>query len=187
MNSLNLPAEARRTALRSFWVLLSILFGTGVWLASYCFHLPFSLLLGLAVSAVFGLLVFAKENLVRRLYHAWNRKLVQPLASLAASAVMGICFFIIFVGVGRAGSLVRLDGHGRTTWRRRSSLLRDAYQLPFNSKGKSPQVGWIRSYLHWAARSGNAWSICLIPFLCFLKLLSNAETKEVEGNIYTLF
>ena len=34
------------------------------------------------------------------------------------------------------------------------------------------ETGWIRGYISWAIRSGNAWSISLLPFLWFLRLLS---------------
>lgn len=134
-----------------------------------------------------GPLVFVQEQFVRRLYGAWNRRIINLLARLTRNAVMGICLFIIFVATGRVGSRLRFGGHA-ATWELRDSLPADAYELPFVSQGRlSAKVGWIRGYLRWAIRSGNVWSISLIPFLCFLRMLSTEEQKAVEGNIYTLF
>ena len=188
MIALTLPPEDRRTVLRSFWLVFSLISGIGLWLVGRLLHVPFSLTIGLIGGACCGLLVFADQEFVRRLYRAWNRRLVRPFADLASRAVMGICFFIIFLTTGSAGSRIRLRGHRLTTWQRRSSVPGDVYELPFASPGElSARVGWIRSYLHWAVRSGNAWSISLIPFLWFLRLLSGDKEKTVEANIYTLF
>jgi hypothetical protein len=188
MIALTLPSEDRRTVLRSFWLVFSVILGTGLWLVVRLLHVPFSLTIGLIGGASCGLLVFADQEFVRRFYRAWNRKLVRPFADLASRAAMGICFFIIFLATGSAGSRLRLRGYAATTWQFRSSLPGHAYELPFASPGElSARVGWIRSYLHWAIRSGNAWSISLIPFLCFLRLLSGEKEKALEANIYTLF
>ena len=75
-----------------------------------------------------------------------------------------------------------------TSWERRSSLPDEAYGLPYVGRGEaSAGTGWIRGYISWAIRSGNAWSISLLPFLWLLRLLSDREEKALEANIYTLF
>jgi hypothetical protein len=188
MIALTLPSEDRRTVLRSFWLVFTLISGTGLWLVGGWFHVPFSLIIGLIGGACCGLLVFVNQEFVRRLYRAWNRRLVRPFVDLASRAVMGICFFIIFLATGSAGSRIRLRGYAATTWQFRSSLPGHAYELLFASQGElSARVGWVRSYLYWAVRSGNAWSISLIPFLWFLRLLSGEKEKALETNIYTLF
>jgi hypothetical protein len=188
MIPLSLPSEDRRTILRSFWLVISLIFGAGFWLVGWWFQVPLSLAIGLISGTACGLLVFLNQEFVRRLYRAWNQRLVHPFANLASRTVMGICFFIIFVATGRAGARVRLRKDGVTTWERRNSLSSDAYEFPFVREGRlAGRPGWIRAYLNWAVRSGNAWSISLLPFLWFLRLLSGEEEKALEANIYTLF
>src|SRR2546422_5634454 len=110
MIALTLPSEDRRTVLRSFWFLFSLISGTGLWLVGRWFHVPFCLIIGLISGASCELLIFVNQEFVRRLYRAWNRRLVRPFADLASRAVMGICFFIIFLTTGSAGSRIRLRG-----------------------------------------------------------------------------
>jgi hypothetical protein len=188
MISLALPLGHRRTVVRSFWLVISLTCAIGVWLVGSLLNLPISWALGVIGGTAVGLLVFVQEEFVHRLYRAWNSRLVRPLARLISTGVMGICLFIIFVATGRAGSRLRLGGHADTTWELRTSLPDNAYELPFASQGRfSIKTGWIRGYLRWAIRSGNVWSISLIPFLCFLRMLSTEEQTALEGNIYTLF
>lgn len=159
-----------------------------MWLVGWLLNLPVPWALGVIGGIALALLAFVQEEFVRRLYGAWHWKLIRPLARLTSNAVMGICLFIIFVGTGRAGSRLRFGGHADTTWEPRNSLPSDAYGLPFAGRGEfSAKTGWIRGYIHWAIRSRNVWSLLLIPFLCFLRMLSTEEQKAVEENIYTLF
>ena len=111
MIPLTLPTEDRRNTLRSFWIVISLIFGTGLWLVGWLFDVPFSLTLGLIAGTACGLLVFAKQELVHRLYQAWNRRIVRPYANTASHVVMSICFFIIFVAVGKTGSRLRPGGY----------------------------------------------------------------------------
>lgn len=187
MIPLTLPSEDRRTIVRSFWLVFSLAFGTVVWLVGWKLYLRLALPLGLMGGLVSGLLVFVREKFVRRLYHAWNRRLVSPFNSVASRAVMGICFFLIFLATGRSGSRLSFDTKAGTTWTRRSSLPANAYELPYAREGSTAGTGWIQAYLQWTVRSGNAWAISLIPFLWFLRLLADDEHKAVEANIYTLF
>ena len=188
MTDLALPTQDRRIIVRSFWFILSLALGSGLWLLGYFLQVPYSLPIALIAAALCEALVFAKTAFVHRLYHAWNRRLVRPVARMAARGVMGICYLIIFSSTGRVGSLLREHPATGTKWNPRCSVSEDAYADLFAGKGKSvPRAGWIRNYFRWAIQSGNAWSICLIPFLWFLRLLSGEEEKALETNIYTLF
>jgi hypothetical protein len=188
MISLTLPREDRRTFLRSFWIILSLIFGAAVWLVGWWFEVPFALTLALIAATACGLLVFVKQEFVRRLYQAWNRRIIRPYSNFASRTVMRLCFLIIFVAVGKTVSRFRPRGHTVTSWERRISLPAEAYELPYVARGEAcADRGWIRGYLSWAIRSGNAWSISLLPFLWFLRLLSEREERALEANIYTLF
>lgn len=187
MIPLTLPQEDRRTALRSFWLVLSLLLGATFWVVGWLLEVPFAWGVGLIAGLAGGTMVFLNEELVRRFYNAWNRRLIRPIAALASSAVTGICFFIIFAAVGRVGSRLQIGGRTATNWESRKTLSGDAYGFLFAIRnGTVTETGWMGNYIRWAVRSGNMWSISLLPFLSFLRLLSN-EQKSAATNIYTLF
>lgn len=188
MIPLTLPSEDRRTLLRSFWLVISLGFAMAVWLVCWTIQIPFPWVLGIAAGIACGSAAFVAEEFVRRLYRAWNRRLVRPLGDLASHGVMTVLFFVVFVVASRLGSRVRLDGPAGTTWEPRGSLPNNAYELLFAGQGSLPEkAGWMRGYIHWALRTGNTWSISLLPFLWLLRLLSDSEQKATEANIYTLF
>ena len=188
MTPLTLPPEDRRTVVRTFWIVISLILGTALWLVGCWFQAPLPLAIGLTAGTASASLAFVNHEFARRLYRAWNRRFIRPFANTASRFVMGICFFIIFVATGAKGSRFRFGGHAATTWERRGSLPDNAYGLPYVSEEGLPQgIGWMRAYLCWAIRSGNGWSITLLPFLWFLRLLSYEEKKPFAANIYTLF
>ena len=187
MNSIMLPLGHQRAALRSFWMCISFAFGVGLTLACWLFGVPFPIGIGLAgVTAVAMILVF-HEELVRRIYGAWNRRLVRPIARLAARCILGICYFIIFVATGRAGSELRGKSHRGSGWCVRNSLTATQYRSPFVGDSPRNEKGWMGAYARWALKTGNVWSICLLPFLWLIRLLSQEEEQVSQANIYTLF
>lgn len=185
---LTLPYQDRRTLLQSFWLAVSMLFGCLCWFFGWCLQMPFPWMAGLAGGIALALLVWAKQEFVRRCYGAWNRRLVRPFAELASRAVLAICFFIVFVGTGRLGARLQRGAETATTWEHRVSSDGKTFDRSFAGMAQpGASAGWIRSYVQWAIRSGNVWSITLIPFLLLLRLFRNEEQKGAEGNIYTLF
>ena len=185
---ISLPPRAGRFELRSFWLTCTLILGGAVLALGWRLNILLSLGLGVTVAAVFYAIVVVREPFARRLYYAWNRRLVRPLANAAAYLVLGICFFIIFVVTGMLGSRLWMGRPALTTWELRNSLPFDAYKLPFARQGEfAAHTGWIRRYVQWAVRSGNAWATSLIPFLWLLRLLSGEDRERTQANIYTLF
>jgi hypothetical protein len=187
MNSIMLPFGHQRAVLRSFWMCISFAFGTGLTLACWLLGVPFSIAIGLAGVAAFGMIPVFHEELVRRLYRAWNGRLVRPIARFAARCILGICYFIIFVATGRAGSGLRCKTHDGSGWCVRTSLTAAQYRSPFVGDSPQNEKHWMRAYVRWALKTGNVWSICLLPFLWLIRLLSQEEDKVSQANIYTLF
>lgn len=190
MIALTLPSEERRTLVRGFWFALSAL-APVPWLAlAWWFHAAGFVAAGLGAAVLVGSIAFVHEDFVWRVYRAWNRRLVRPFASTAARVVMGICFFVIFIAAGKAGSrlLLSVRGGASTSWTSRGSLSRDAYRSLFAaaSPGDASR-GWIPDYLGWAWQTGNLWGVSLVPFLAILRLLPRDEEKASQANIYTLF
>jgi len=166
--------------MRGFWVTLGMLAAvapavvaaaTGaVWLAVA------AAALGIAVASVSRL----HERVAWRVYRAWNPRLARPFNAAATRLVCWICFFIIFVAVGKAGTTLQLakaPGSRRSMWR----------PVP-GSTAAIHGTHWISDYVGWAAHTGNVWAITLIPFLAVLRLIATPEDANTTfANIYTLF
>jgi hypothetical protein len=122
-------------------------------------------------------------------YRVWNR-LARDFAHYASLLLMGICFYIIFVAVGRAGSSLRLARPTATQslWVPRKTLAPTTYgnQHAIATEG-SLKKGQIASLFSWALHSGNLWTCCLLPFLILLSLFETEQENSVPAGIYTLF
>jgi hypothetical protein len=183
-----LPQNDRQIVLRSFWVVISLTCGAAAWLVGWLVRLPYALSLAVLLAVALSLLVFWNELFVRRLYHAWNNRIIAPIARAVGEIIMRLCLFLIFAATGRLGSRLRIEPHASSIWENRSSLPPNAYVLPFPAVGGSNGVrGWIHEYVRWATQSRNIWALSLIPFLVLLKVLVREERPLVEGSIYTLF
>lgn len=180
----------RRACLRSFLFVITLLSGLCVtsvlallvprWFAA-------SAMLTLVLTVV-GLLR-PHEWTMWLFYRVWN-EIASRWASCARGILLGICYYVVFVAVGRTGSSLSLERThpAHSCWVPRITLAPAAYgsqsRLPI---GEFPQKGWITNVFSWAARSGNLWACGLLPFLILLSALATDEESEVSDNIYTLF
>ena len=188
MVPLTVPEEDRRIVLRSFWFLVSAIFAVLASLAGWLIGLP-AWLPGTVVFVVAGSVAFTQEQLVRRLYHAWNNRIIRPLSNFVTAIILRICLFLVFAGTGRAGSRLQLAGLTGTMWSNRDSDRNHTAEVPFVASGGAAPTsrGWIRNYLRWAFQTQNVWAVSLIPFLWMLRMVSTEEPAAAGGNIYTLF
>jgi len=111
-------------------------------------------------------------------------------ARRARALIMGICYFVIFVAVGLAGSriLIAPPVAIKSIWVPRRTLAPGEYASQYDSETKEvPAENWISAFLSWAKRSGNLWACCLLPFLVLLSYFETDEESSVSGNIYTLY
>jgi len=184
MIPLSLPIQDRRVVLRSFWAVIGIVSGGGLWLLGSLVHVPLAWALGLAAFFAVLAVPFLNENLARRLYHAWNNRIAGSVSKCATAILLRICLFVIFAAVGRTGSRFAFGPKAsHTMWLAKKSG-DDAGKDLLLWQGTP---GWIRSYFSWAFRSGNSWAVVLIPFLVLLRMVSVEQQRTSEGNIYTLF
>jgi hypothetical protein len=188
MMPLSLPEEDRRGVVRSFWFLLSAIFAIA---ASAVASLGLSLAWvgGLIAFGVIASLVFINERLVRKLYHAWNNRIIRPMSDLVSTIILRICHLIIFAAVGRTGTRLPIEPDRSRTWMPREFDRNHTGLLPFVSlrNAAAGPKGWMRTYARWAADTGNGWALFLLPFFCMLRLVSREEPKAAGANIYTLF
>lgn len=111
-------------------------------------------------------------------YRVWN-KAGHKLAQCASRFLLMICFYVIFVAVGKSGSKLALLPTMQSLWLPRGSLPAAAYQ--------TRDRGWILDYLSWSIASNNYWACCFLPFLIFLALLDTGQRESFPSGIYTLF
>jgi hypothetical protein len=188
MIPLSVPEQDRRMVLRSFWLVISAIAAAIVSTVAWIVHLPWWALGGITFVAA-AWVAFSNEHLVRRLYHAWNNRIIRPLSNLTTAIILRICLLVVFAATGRAGSRLLLRGGSLTMWNGRDDSSDHVGNLPFGVHGNAVAAphGWIRNYVRWAMRSHNAWAIFLIPFFCLLRMVSAEEPTGSAGNIYTLF
>ena len=184
-----LPSQPRRIELISFWLAFSISFALLIsillWLLSFPLWFGVGAILGLG-PALFGILRPASVSLP---YGFWNR-MAGYFARRARVLIMGICYFVIFVTVGLAGSriLIAPPVAIKSIWVPRRTLAPAEYASQHDSETKeAPAENWIFAFLSWAKRSGNLWACCLLPFLVLLSYFETDEESSVSGSIYTLY
>lgn len=184
---ISLPSDERRVLVRAFWLTVSCLL-TLPWfvLALWTSHI----LPAVAVAVIAGLTAFValvREDLVWRVYRAWNRRLVRPFASAGSAAVLAICYSVVVVAAKAKGQGVAVTDP-RSSWVPRRSQPIDAYPALFaGGRADTASGGWVGNYIRWARRTHNLWATSLLPFLAILRLLSEDEPQASHANIYTLF
>ena len=186
MIPLTVPEQDRKIVLRSFWFVISLGAAVMVGFIGWILHIgPW--ICAIAVFVATGSLAFANEHLVRRLYHAWNNRIIRPLSNAATVAILRMCHLLVFTATGKSGSHLRLGREGITLWTERDGGTNHTSTLPFAANAGTMPNGWIRIYLRWAIQTRNVWAIFLIPFFCLLRMVSAEQPAAAAGNIYTLF
>lgn len=185
---ITLPS-VRRASLRSFWLAICL---SGGLLLSVVLSLLVSFrwaVLAVGLAFVLALPGYLWPQLISLPYRVWNR-LARDFARCASLLLMSICFYIILVAVGRAGSSLSLARPTATqsSWVPRETLAPTTYnnQHGIPTEGSLSQ-GWIATLFSWALHSGNLWTCCLLPFLMLLSLFETEEENSAPTDIYTLF
>ncbi|TVL99227.1 MAG: hypothetical protein CV087_18860 [Candidatus Brocadia sp. WS118] len=178
-----------RIWLINFWISISLVsglfIGISLWLLSY------SLWFGFGTVLVFLLIIpiLLRLKALPLLYRAWN-KIARYYVHLASLLIMGVCYYIIFVAVGRTGtSFVRnVSSYNKSMWQPRKTPTLNAYgnQYDFGTNSLTKK-GWILTFCSWAWQSGNLWACCLLPFLILLSFFETDQKTSVSANIYTLY
>jgi hypothetical protein len=174
----------------SFWLVLcvvcALLFGGIAW---RCCSPGWS---AVAVVVMLGCAIIGlwSPRLIFRPYRLWN-KLAAILAYYVRLWIMGVCFYLVFVAVGRTGSPFPI-GKSRTV---PSRWVKRALQASYASEkcaGQSievsPPQSWGRDFYTWTMQTGNWWALCLLPCLFVLALLESEEEESAfPASMYTLF
>src|SRR4026207_1366571 len=102
MSTIILPPALRFSILMAFWLALSLLAGIIISVIVSIWISPTQAPLGLIAVPILALPGLLWPQLAILPYGAWNR-LAGTFARFARTWLMGICFYVIVVAVGRSG------------------------------------------------------------------------------------
>jgi hypothetical protein len=187
---MSLPFPPNCILLKSFWLVMSA--AGGVLIGALSSRLLPSLWPALSVAGTVALAVpgLLRPQIASLLYRAWHR-LWRLFARQARGSLLLICYYLVFVAVGRTGSPLRLSRPSAATslW-----VPWDTYEpsVRGGSRGVTvegvPHRSWVPSLLVWAISTHNWWVCCLLPFLLlYAALASEQEQNTFPAGIYTLF
>jgi hypothetical protein len=181
------PARPSRAALRAFWLTMSVWGGLGTALL-----VPLDVVSRLAVGVLVAALIVLGAWLCPRdakaLYRLWARA-SRLHARITRLVLLRLCHGVVFVAVGRAGSTLKLapPRPDESLWVPRSTLASAAYRSQFEAtNGTSPVGPWMATAT-WSMRSGNLWTLALVPFLALIAALETEDRQRFPAGIYTLF
>jgi hypothetical protein len=176
-------------SLRSFVFILGPLCGASVALLSWSWGLSRPFALGMLTAIAWIVPALLAPTFARFSYRVWNR-IAFEFARVARIFIAGICFYVIMVAVGRAGSAIRLrpPESGESMWVPRSTLAADAYRAQAAEPAEGAQTtSWASSYIAWAVKRGNFWYCVMLPFLMLLSALDAPREETVPTDVYTLY
>jgi hypothetical protein len=184
------PYPPRQAYLKSFWLIMSLAGGVLAGTLSPSLAAPGRLVIGAAVAVLLALPGAWRPDSAAIPYRVWN-KLAYAFTHLARLWLMGVCFYIVCILVGRTGSalvLARPPADGSLWVRRQRSapaMGAFAHGLMMEESGKR---GWVSQFIAWAGQSGHGWACSLLPFLALLSAMEGEqEGSDFAANIYTLF
>jgi hypothetical protein len=183
------PYPPLQSWLKAFWVVITLVSGltVGAFLSlsiSGHWFLP-----ALVLSLLMALPGLKWPQIASFPYRAWN-KLAREFARLGQFWLLLVCFYIVFVVVGKSGSSLCLARPApmESMWKPRRPRAPSFRGSAHGIIVEPESLGWASAFNSWAAQSGNAWAWFLWPFLMLLSAFHGEDEKsEVPANVYTLF
>ena len=184
---IDLPTPPRQSERRAFQLAVGILVAAvaaAVWLSVG--PAGWAAAAGLASFTMWMTIGYAVPRFVDRAYDGWNR-----MASLVARAgrlwVTAPLFAVVSL-VGRAGSRLPVHGLGSrgAAWTPKPTAPPQSYSSQGTS-GKGGDDHWLVQLARWAFRSGNEWSVLILPLLATLRLVHGRISSSLSAKNYTLY
>ena len=182
-----LPYHGRQAWVRAFWLAMALWAGliVGVFLPGGHGRRT---LAAVVAAILVGAVPLVRPREAGRLYRLWVRA-SRLYARTARYLVLALCYGMVFVAVGVAGSALRLrrPEAGDSLWEAGRTLTTDTYRSQHETAKASESGSRWRAVVTWAAESGNAWAFALVPFLLLSVALDTDEEAPYPVGIYTLF
>jgi hypothetical protein len=177
-----------RTGLRAFVIVIGVGFGACVALVLALTRMANPGLWGASAGIFLIVGGLWSPPFSRFLYRAWN-KLAREFSRRASTILIRICYYTIFVAVGRTGSGICLTpvAGGTSMWFRRNSTLPSAAGDPRTTTPPTGEKSWALSYVTWALQSRNIWYCFVLPFVLLVRALNDSTEQIVPTDIYTLY
>jgi hypothetical protein len=185
------PFPPRRAWLMSFGLVMSLVSGLLIGALLSLRMSPCWFAVGVVVALMLSLPGLLWPQTVSIPYRVWN-KLAYEFSRFARLWLTGICFYIVFVTVGRLGSSFKLASLAadESLWVSREISAPAAYGSSHGIIREEPsEEGWVSAFVSWAMQSGNGWACCLLPFLMLLSAFESEQQEESDlpTHTYTLF
>lgn len=187
---IHIGERPRRVALRAFALVMGVWVGAVVALSTGVAGVEPKvwLLLGVGFGGVAAAVGWSRPVAVESVFRGWNR--LVRLYARAAGLWLSALAFLVVAAAGRAGSRLRLGPRGpESGWMPHRTLAADGYESQ-GRHGDGPDVarsGWLASLAAWGPRSGNTWTLALIPFLLTLRWVRSRGRRSLGSDIYTLY
>jgi hypothetical protein len=185
---IHLPSHPSRACLIAFWLSFSLGASVVAALLLYLLVSPQHSGLGLlSVPTSFLPILFWPKGLIL-CYRIWNR-LAREISRFAQKVILRICFHVVFVAAGFAGSSMRIDRltSKESLWTDRETVSSNSYFGEHKVSAKRSPTNWLSSVFSWSQQSGDLLPLCLLPFLLLLRILEPKQETTVPSDIYTLF
>lgn len=186
---LTLPRPADHESLLGFLVCVSLGSGTALAILTWVtggLNIIGALVIGTALGVGVLLGGVARERIVSRLYHFWNRA-ARAYGRKASRVVTAVWYWTLFTALAVAGERGSLQ-LGHSPWLKRGTLPASAYAHSAGGPTSGNGQGPYQDFARWAIRSKRYWALVLIPFFW---LLRSFETGKASGTgsstIYTLY
>lgn len=178
------PAYLKSFAL-GFSFVVALFMGVFMW----WFEFEGALRVAAIVAIAGSTLGLARPTVMTSSYKHWN-SCARYFARAAQWLLMAICFYIIFVAVGRTGTSLRLSrtNTDHSLWIPKKPLSAEAFRYEFAATGER-NVGenWLLNFFTWAKESKQFWALTLLPFLAMLADLEVYIDRRFPSDVYTLF
>lgn len=178
------PASLKSFALGFFFV-VALFFGAFLWWVGFEGAARVAAIVAIG-GAILGI---ARPTALASLYQLWNSS-ARHFARGARWLLMAICFYIIFVAVGRAGASLNIlrATAGRTLWTPKKNHSSGAFRHEFDASGASEHgESWLLNFCIWAKESKQIWALMLLPFLGMLGAVEVYTDRRFPSGVYTLF
>jgi len=185
MPILNLPAP-RRAHLRAFGLIQGIYGALLVTIAGEISGLGVNKLLASLIGLLIAAATYLWPQIITRFYKLWMIS-AAGYSRLAQKFLLRICYYFVIVPAGLGRSPVT-GTPPKSGWSARASFSPMTYDSPYDEQFPGCERSGVAGYYPgWSARSGNLWTLGLLPFLILIASLDDKPAERYSGHIYTLF
>lgn len=185
------PSRPDRTFLLCFW--LSLVISAGLLFLIIFAYLDASLWFfwGFTLIFIFFLIGgYLLPNIILFAYEAW-RNAASLFVRLSRLWLIGVCFYIALIFMGRTDSFLNLKRPSTKTSMWFPWIIPGTDMYSTNPIGISPinpyRRHWVYTFITWAKKPRHLWAFSLLPFILLFRVLQIGQKSDFPTSIYTLY